>query len=129
MRKTTDPMLRQFYTSPRNPEMDKIKARLAGLNDFVTSRHGWLTSIPGAGEVTMECLPSSTLPDELRRLGYDVREIEGSGRILAGAITEQFVRRTDGELEPVTAESTQPIAETRRHAGICRVKRYAFSMP
>jgi hypothetical protein len=47
----------------------------------------------------------------------------------AAAIVERFTRRADGELEPVTAESTLPIAETRTHAGICRVKRYGLSMP
>ena len=50
-------------------------------------------------------------------------------RILATAITQQFTLRADGELEPATAESTRPIASTRTHAGIVRVKRYAFRMP
>ena len=51
------------------------------------SRHGWLTSIPGDVEVTMECLPGSTLPDELRRAGYTVTETGTTQRILAHAIT------------------------------------------
>jgi hypothetical protein len=38
------------------------------------------------------------------------------------------VRRADGELEPLTAGSTKPIAETRLHAGIVKVKRYDFDM-
>jgi hypothetical protein len=33
------------------------------------------------------------------------------------------------ELEPLTEGSTRPIAETRAHAGICQVRRYAFGMP
>jgi hypothetical protein len=31
------------------------------------------------------------------------------------------------ELEPLTAESTRPVAETRTHAGIVKVKGYVFS--
>jgi hypothetical protein len=62
MTRKPERLMRQFYTSPRNPEMDKIKSRFAALNEFVTSRHGWITSVPGAVEVTMECLPGSELP-------------------------------------------------------------------
>lgn len=79
--------------------------------------------MPGAIDVTIECL-NSTLPDELRGLGYECE----SERILPAAIVERFTRRGDGELEPLTSGSTKPIAETRRHAGITRVKRYRFTM-
>jgi hypothetical protein len=57
-----------------------------------------------------------------------VREIADSERTLPHQIVQRFVRRADGELEPVTAES-KPIAETRTHAGIAKVKQYAFEMP
>lgn len=50
-------------------------------------------------------------------------------RILPTAIVERFVLRADGELEPLIAGSTRPIASTVTHAGICKVKRYAFDMP
>jgi hypothetical protein len=59
----------------------------------------------------------------LRELGYDLTEIGETDRILAGAIVERFSRRADGELVPAVG-STRPIAETRTHAGIVRVKRY-----
>jgi hypothetical protein len=74
-------------------------------------------------------LPGSTLPDELRKTGYDVTEIGEGERILPTAIVERFVLRADGELEPLIAGSTRPIASTVTHAGICKVKRYAFDMP
>ena len=74
--------------------------------------------------MTLETLPASRVPDELRRLGYDVTETGEEGeRILPTAIIERFVRRADGELEPLTEGSTRPIAETRTHAGIAKVKR------
>ena len=63
------------------------------------------------------------------RRGYVVTEIGEGERILADAITQQFTLRADGELEPATAESTCPIAQTVRHAGIVRVKRTASTCP
>jgi hypothetical protein len=88
---------------PFQPEVKDRKLLFAGLLDFVRARRGWLTSVPGAREVTLECLPGSTLPDELRGLGYTV-EADGEGqRILTNAITQQFAIGAGGELEAVTA--------------------------
>jgi hypothetical protein len=103
------------------------KKRFARLNEFVTMGNGWITSIPGRDEVTVEVLEGSTLPDELREIGYRV-EPDGSGeRILARSIVEKFARVGD-ELVPMTAGSTLPLAEVRTHAGIVRTQRYSFSM-
>jgi hypothetical protein len=79
--------------------------------------------------VEVECLPDSTLPNDLRALGYDVIAAGDGERVLPHQIVERFVRRTDGELEPLTEGSTKTIAETRTHAGIVRVKRFGFNMP
>jgi hypothetical protein len=79
--------------------------------------------------VTVECLPGSTLQDELCKVGYDVTEMGESERILPTAIVERFVAGANGELEPLTEGSTRPIASTVTHAGICTVKRYALCMP
>jgi hypothetical protein len=79
--------------------------------------------------VRLECLPGSSLPDELRKAGYILTE-EGSGeRILHSAIIEMFTTGADGTLEPLIAGSTRLIALVVAHAGICKVKRYAFDMP
>ena len=110
-------------------EVETKLARFEAMNKWVTARGGWVTSIPGAAEITVECLPDSPLPQELRAAGYEV-EASGEGqRILAGAIVERFTRRTGGELVPLTTESTVAAAETRTHAGICRVERYSFTIP
>jgi hypothetical protein len=122
-------MVRQLIHSPRNPDMDAAKAKFEAINEFVHARGGWVTSVPGATKVTVECLPDAALPDDLRAAGYDVREIGDGERILAHRIVEQFVRRADGKLEPLTANSTKPVVETRTHAGIVKVKRYGFDMP
>lgn len=90
------------------------KERFAALNDFVRARHGFLTSIPGRDEITMECLPDSTLPAELRALGYDVEATGGGERILPTGITEMVVTEGSTVARPVT------------HAGISRVERYSF---
>jgi hypothetical protein len=131
MRKNQDRvrMVRQFINAPPNVEIDERKNRFEGLNEFIQARGAWVTSLPGAAEVTLECLPDSRVPDELRKLGYDVREIGVGERILPHQIVERFVRRADGELEPLTEGSTKPIAETRTHAGVAKVKQYAFGMP
>jgi hypothetical protein len=124
-------MAKEFRVRRANPDQQLAdrKKLFQGINAYVTERGGWLVSVPGAPEVTMECLPDSALPNDLRALGYDVREIGDGERILPHRIVERFTRRADGELEPVTEGSTKPIAETRTHAGIAKVKQYAFEMP
>jgi hypothetical protein len=61
-------------------------------------------------------------------LGYDVVAAGDGERILQYQIVEQFVRRADGQLELLTEGSTEPVADTRTHAGIVMVKRYAFTI-
>jgi hypothetical protein len=129
MRRTPDRLIRQFCSTAPNPEVEAIKEKFQALNEFVTSHNGWITSIPGAVMVTVECLPNSTLPGELRKAGYDVSDIGEGERILPTAIIERFVARADGEFEPMTEGSTKPIASTVTHAGICKVKQYTFSLP
>jgi hypothetical protein len=59
-----------------------------------------------AVEMTMECLPGSTLSEELRKHGYNVTETGEGERILPGAIIEKLVVGADGALEPLTTGST-----------------------
>ena len=117
-----------LYAAPPNPEADAAKEKFEEINAFVTEHGGWLVSVPGDAAVRMGCLSESALPDDLRALGYDLREMGEGERILPHRIVERFVRRADGELEPLTAESTKPVAEIRTHAGICKVRRYGFDM-
>jgi hypothetical protein len=93
------------------------------------SHQGWIVSLPGDVNVRIDCVPGSTLPADLRALGYDVTATGDGERILPHQIVERFTRRADGELEPLTEGSTKPVAQTRTHAGIVRVERYAFDMP
>jgi hypothetical protein len=74
----------------------------------------------------MECLPGSSLPDDLCGLGYDLVETGEGERILPVAITEKLAQSDDGWLGPVTAGSTRPGVMVVRHAGIARADRYAF---
>jgi hypothetical protein len=85
---------------------------------------------PGAAEVVFEVLPDSQLPWLLIERGWLVVAAdppEGQ-RIVSGTIVEKFIRRADGELEPLTSESTKPVAEIRTHAGIVRTERYRFEL-
>lgn len=88
-----------------------------------------MTSYPGLSYMTFDTLPDSAVPQQLRDLRYDVVEDGEGERILPAGITERFARDADGQLSPITQESTRAVAETRLHAGINTVKRYAFEMP
>jgi hypothetical protein len=82
---------KQFHI-PLKPEVQDRKARFAALNEFVRSRNGWITSVPADMEVTIECLPGSSLPEELRTQGYDLVAPRDGERIVAAAITERLAR-------------------------------------
>ena len=49
-------------------------------------------------------------------------------RIVPTAITERFCIGAGGELQPVTSGSTHAVAQVVTHAGIVKVKRWAFSL-
>jgi hypothetical protein len=62
---------------------------------------------------------------------YPVLTALGIERVLGIAsekIVERFTLTADGEFEPLVEGSTMPISLTQTHAGICKVKRYGFSM-
>jgi hypothetical protein len=62
---------------------------------------------------------------------YPVLTALGIERVLGIArekIVERFTLTADGECEPLVEGSTKSIAQTRRHAGIVKVKRYGLSM-
>jgi hypothetical protein len=120
----------QLALCTRVREIDSSPVRwvVTVMNAFVQAWGGWLTRVPGAHEVTVECLQGSSFPNDLRALGYDVITAGVGERVLPHQIVQRFVRRADGELEPLTAGSTKPVAETRTQAGIVRVRKFAFDM-
>jgi hypothetical protein len=73
-------------------------------------------------------LPGSMLPNDMRQLGYDAREIGEGRRILANAITQKLTLTSCGIFEEMTEGSTKAVAEVRTHAGIARVVRYGFNL-
>jgi hypothetical protein len=117
---------RRYRPGFADPKVDDRKQRFAKLNAFVTAGGGWIISILGAIGVLVEVLPGSSLPDELRQLGYQLEPDSEGQRILPAAIVENFARRADGALAPITAGATRAIAETRTHAGLVKVERFAF---
>jgi len=115
------------YYRPRGPATVKDRLeRFAELNRDVTAAGGWITSLPGAVEIVVECLPGSSLPDTLRAAGHDLREAGEGERILPLALVQRFAMRADGELELLTEGSTRPVAQTQAHAGIARVELFSF---
>jgi hypothetical protein len=109
--------------------MDR-KVRFGKLLTFITERGGWVTSISGAPDIVFECLPLSPLPNDLRDAGYTVTPADPpeTTRIIAGTITEKLTLTSCGAFEALTEGSTKPVAEVRRHHGIVRTRRYAFSI-
>jgi hypothetical protein len=64
-----------------DPAVDSRKERFDKLNAVVTAGGGWIVSVPGAMEVSVEVLPRSGLPDELRQLGYELKPAGDGERI------------------------------------------------
>ena len=93
------------------------KEKFAALLKFVGKRNGWLVSVPGAFNVVMETLPDSTLPAELRELGYDPVLLCDGERILPCGITEHV---------PLTAGSS--ITRAVQHAGVVETRKWSFSL-
>jgi hypothetical protein len=95
-------------------EIESRKDAFDKLLKFVTSRHGWIISVPGSSEIAMECLPGSALPEELYDAGYDPEPAGVGERILPHAIRETFLTEGSTVVRRVT------------HAGIVRVERFTF---
>lgn len=76
--------IEKYFPGRPAKQVQTRKERFADLNDFVTRKGGWIVSIPGDFDVMVECLPSSTLPDELAAAGWKLRD-EGEGeRLIPG---------------------------------------------
>jgi hypothetical protein len=88
-----------------------------------------VTSVAGAREVRIDCIPGSALPATLTRIGYKLRREEPGQRVLAHAIVEEFVRQADGSLALATPGSSLPIERRTTHAGISPVERFSFDLP
>jgi hypothetical protein len=79
----------------------------------------FVTSSPGASEVTVEVVGNSPWVQELKDRGFPIRWVEDGQRIIPNAIIERV---------PLVEGSTQP-PRTVVHAGIVATKRYAFRSP
>ncbi|WP_316159796.1 hypothetical protein [Bradyrhizobium sp. SZCCHNRI20481] len=115
--------MRHFPGKQFEPAKRAIE-RFAALNRWVTARGGWIVSLPGADPVMIEVLPGSSLIDELEEAGYELTSASEGERIVPGRIVQRFATASNGTFEPLTANSTVPVALTTTHAGITRVMRY-----
>jgi hypothetical protein len=71
-------------------------------------------------------LPGSLQPDDLRQLGYDVREAGEGERILATSVTELLTCTSSGALEPLVEGSTMAVEV--HHADIVAIRRFCFTI-
>ena len=83
--------------------------------NFVSWRRRW---VPGDVEVTIECLPGSSLPVEPQAQGYALSAAGEGERIVPTAIIERFCIGADGVLEPLTTGSIRPVVQTVSHANL-----------
>jgi hypothetical protein len=122
-------MVRGYISSPPNPEADAAKARFEAINAFVAERGGWLVSVPGDPAMRLQVLPGSSLPDQLRKLGYIVVPVGTTSRILPHAVAQRFETSSSGALLPVTEGSSRPVTVCVTNAGIATVEQYDLRMP
>jgi hypothetical protein len=96
--------------------IESKKSSFAKLARLISNGGAWVTSYPGLSYLSFDALESSTVPAQLRALGYDPID-EGEGeRILPAGITERFV--TEGST----------VMQVRHHAGITRVRKFSFDL-
>jgi hypothetical protein len=78
------PARSDIYRPVGVPAVETRLERFRQMNTWVTGRGGgWITSLPGDIAVRFECLPRSSLPDELRAAGYVLRSLGEGERILS----------------------------------------------
>jgi hypothetical protein len=82
---------------------------------FIRNRHGFVVSQPNLSPMRFEVTPPSSLPDELTRLGYTVRHI--------GA-TERLLPASEG-----LSEHSRKKKITRDQVGITQVECFELDMP
>ena len=104
--------LKEFLRRPGAPneELADRKSQFDDVCRYVDARAGWVTSVRGEREVRLECLPDSTVAEELRtgaafKLGDKLVKLPSYDVV------------ADGEGQRVTG------------AGIVRVMRYSFELP
>jgi hypothetical protein len=54
------------HAGPCDPAVETGLQRFNQMNEFVTARGGWITSLPGEATVRLECLLGSIVPSDLR---------------------------------------------------------------
>jgi hypothetical protein len=116
-----------------NPEEDRIKRRnewfLALVRETQIDGTSWIISSPGNDTVTLETLQTSTFPDELKRRGYPLVEIEPGERILHMAHHQPLEISSSGALVSAAIGSTKPVTIIIHGAGRHPTRRYTFRAP
>jgi len=89
--------------------------RFQKMNAFIMRRGGWITSLPGATMMTIECLPGSSIPGELRDLTYELERLPDGERIVYGAI-----------VETIDEGNAKRPPRVMRYDGPAQVERFSF---
>src|SRR5262249_53012239 len=81
-----DPAAEALMPDPHAHKILDRKQRHAALNDFITERGGWLTSVPGDPLMRFEAPIGAGLAEQLRAKGYIVTPAGSTTRIDPHAI-------------------------------------------
>jgi hypothetical protein len=102
---------------------------LALVRESQIAQDAWIISSPGDETVCIESLQTSSWPDELKRRGYPLVEIEPGERILHMAYHQPLEISSSGVLVSAAIGSTKPVTTRIHGAGPQPTRRYTFRAP
>ncbi len=89
---------------PTQEQRQKQHALWGALHAFIRNNGGWITSKPDEFPIRFECRPEAALPDELRSLGYDLKDRGTEEKFLPVA---EAVKQA-GNITSITIQSPVP---------------------
>ena len=74
-----------------DPSLKNTKRLWAAMRDLVSDEGGWVTSVQNNADITMEAPIASDLPETLRGLGYELKSLGTSERLLPDPRTQSVM--------------------------------------
>lgn len=110
----------QNYLRPRpRPSVESRRRRFDGIVEFLSGRtDGWLISVRGAPQATIEVLPDSDIPEILEANGLRLHEVPGPHRRMVPHATTEIL------IDPVTKRESRRVT----HAGLITTRQFSFSV-
>jgi hypothetical protein len=69
--------------TPKQPTLSRAQRRLWDrLNEFIREGGGWIISPPTTGQIRLETVIGSTLPNDLKDAGYNIHHLGTHERLM-----------------------------------------------